>query len=823
MSFLPQDRVFLWAILLLLVSSTTCSIAAFVKKENNIKSAVFLSPKFDLGPGSVANKYYYDVEFPRGHIALKSFNAEVVDEAGNPIPLSETYLHHWLVVRYRQPKTVTNNSQSGIVTMRNSGLCQGDLLGQYYGLGSETRGTATDIPDPFGIEIGNPSEIPYGYEEKWFINVHAIDTRGVQDRMGCTECRCDLYNVTKDSNGKPLSSDYKGGLDCCLDNGQCRLKKGFPGPKRSLYLKYTVKWINWDNFVVPLKIYIFDVTDTLKISSNKLKGISREHNCQVEYQVEPCSKGHKDGKGCLNVKRTSLPMPRGGYVIYGVAHQHAGATGSTLYGQDGKVICSSIARYGKGKEAGNEKGYVVGMSTCYPPPGSIKIFDGETVTLDVGYNNSKRHAGVMGLFYLLVAEKLPHQHINMSFLPQDRVFLWAILLLLVSSTTCSLAAFVKKENNIKSAVFLSPKFDLGPGSVANKLYYDVEFPRGHIALKSFNAEVVDEAGNPIPLLETYLHHWVVIRYRQPKNVTNNNQSGIVTMRNSGLCQGGVLGQYYGLGSETRGTATDIPDPFGIEIGNPSEIPYGYEEKWFINVHVIDTRGVQDRMGCNECRCDLYNVTKDSNGKPLSSDYKGGLDCCPDNGQCRLMKGFQGPKRSLYLKYTVKWINWDNFVVPLKIYIFDVTDTLKISSNKLKGISREHNCQVEYQVEPCSKGHKDGRGCLNVKRTSLPMPSGGYVIYGVAHQHAGGTGSTLYGQDGRVICSSIARYGNGKEAGNEKGYVVGMSTCYPPPGSIKIFDGETLTLDVGYSNSKRHTGVMGLFYLLVAEKLPHQHF
>jgi hypothetical protein len=26
-----------------------------------------------------------------------------------------------------------------------------------------------------------------------------------------------------------------------------------------------------------------------------------------------------------------------------------------------------------------------------------------------------------------------------------------------------------------------------------------------------------------------------------------------------------------------------------------------------------------------------------------------------------------------------------------------------------------------------------------------MPTGGYVIYAVAHQHAGGIGSTLYGQ------------------------------------------------------------------------------
>lgn len=75
------------------------------------------------------------------------------------------------------------------------------------------------------------------------------------------------------------------------------------------------------------------------------------------------------------------------------------------------------------------------------------------------------------------------------------------------------------------------------------------------------------------------------------------------------------------------------------------------------------------------------------------------------------------------------------------------------------------------------------------------------------------------QDERTICSSTPTYGNGNEAGNEDGYIVGMSTCYPEPGSIKINDGETLVLESNYSSSQKHTGVMGLFYILVAEQLP----
>nr|KYP49631.1 hypothetical protein KK1_028602 [Cajanus cajan] len=137
-----------------------------------------------------------------------------------------------------------------------------------------------------------------------------------------------------------------------------------------------------------------------------------QHDCQIEYEVKSCSTGQNDGNGCVDVKRTIIPMQKGGYVIYGVAHMHAGAAGSTLYGQNGRVICSSTPSYGKGKEAGNEEGYVVGMSTCYPRPGSVKIIDGETLTLETNYSSNRGHTGAMGLFHLFVAEQLPYQHLK---------------------------------------------------------------------------------------------------------------------------------------------------------------------------------------------------------------------------------------------------------------------------------------------------------------------------------------------------------------------------------------------------------------------------
>ncbi|KAI4297316.1 hypothetical protein L6164_037210 [Bauhinia variegata] len=174
-----------------------------------------------------------------GHVAIKSFNGEVVEEEGNSVPHHEVYLHHWLVARYHQP--INSASIEDIVLVKNAGVCQVTSLPQYFGLGSKTRKTATYIPDPFRVEIGNPVEIPAGYEEKWMINLHAIDTRGVEERGGCTECRCDLYNVTTDDDGQPLPPGCKGGFQCCTDNTQGRLKNGYKRYNRTVYLNYTVE------------------------------------------------------------------------------------------------------------------------------------------------------------------------------------------------------------------------------------------------------------------------------------------------------------------------------------------------------------------------------------------------------------------------------------------------------------------------------------------------------------------------------------------------------------------------------------------------------
>lgn len=281
-------------------------------------------------------------------------------------------------MKYYQRKGVEmpNLKDSDIIKAKNHGVC-GQYLPQYFSLGSETRKTSTHVPDPYGIEVGNPGEIPYGFEERWMFNVHLIDARGLEDKLGCIECRCDLYNVTREQNGQALKPDYVGGLSWCYDGTKCRAKEGFLRAARSVFLKYTVKYVDWDDSVLPVKIFMLDVTDTWK--SSKEPGRVAGHVCQLEYDVNPCS-ASTDGVDCIDSKTVTVSFPGGGDLIYAAAHQHIRGIGSMLYGEDGRVFCSSNPIYGKGNEPGNESGYIVGMSTCYPEPGSVKLSPTESLT-----------------------------------------------------------------------------------------------------------------------------------------------------------------------------------------------------------------------------------------------------------------------------------------------------------------------------------------------------------------------------------------------------------------------------------------------------------
>lgn len=359
--------------------------------EETLHTKTFRSPGFILGPGGVIDKYL-PVAMPTGHIAVRSLDMTVVDSNGKQVPLSETYLHHWVLIRYYIDPVSTNVSVL-TVPVPNDGVCNPFLV-QWFGLGSEFRHTNSTVPPPYGIVLGNPDDVPEGLEEVWFLNVHAIDTRGVVDSRGCIECLCDVYNSTSDGYGRDLPPGYVGGLYCCHDETQCPLRPGFEAVRRELFLKFTVTFVDFSDAVVPVKVYLLDVTD-------RRTAWDQPAQCMVEYTVPQCAVGAAE---CVHTQEAVAFLPEGGYVVFSSAHLHNSGVAASISLENGRDICLSHPIYGRGKEAGNETGYVVGMTSCYPDPTSIYIRPREKLRLKASYNNEERHTGVMGILLLLIAD-----------------------------------------------------------------------------------------------------------------------------------------------------------------------------------------------------------------------------------------------------------------------------------------------------------------------------------------------------------------------------------------------------------------------------------
>lgn len=112
------------AIAIALVIATTLVQNPASAAANVVKTQVFLSPEIVSEPGLVSEKNFYGVDFPPGHIGIKSFNAELVDGRGEPVSLHETYLHHWVLERYQlgETRVAAEPTQSAPPATPSSGM-----------------------------------------------------------------------------------------------------------------------------------------------------------------------------------------------------------------------------------------------------------------------------------------------------------------------------------------------------------------------------------------------------------------------------------------------------------------------------------------------------------------------------------------------------------------------------------------------------------------------------------------------------------------------------------------------------------------------------
>jgi len=157
------------------------------------QTKTFLSPGVKSRPGDVNNKFF-TVDAPTGHFVTVDFDAELVYENGEPVPLSDVYLHHWIMFEFVLPegRDAALHELKEMASMNPAHLYHGEVVGrpivkQAWAKGGETRHLNSTMPSPYGMVSGGD-----GVKTRWALNVHGIDTRGALHRMACTECRLGL-------------------------------------------------------------------------------------------------------------------------------------------------------------------------------------------------------------------------------------------------------------------------------------------------------------------------------------------------------------------------------------------------------------------------------------------------------------------------------------------------------------------------------------------------------------------------------------------------------------------------------------------------------
>ncbi|KAK9842080.1 hypothetical protein WJX81_007607 [Elliptochloris bilobata] len=308
-----------------------------------------LGPEEQLKPGQTKNVMALLASpYPlNGSVVVINQTAQIINETGNPVPLSEVYVHHYV------------SSTTFLL-----------------GSGAELRGQMTRQPLEWPLALVVDTQSVSGTKAR-LTNILLISTAGIapEDLAQCLECPC-----------KDISN--RGGFACCRDES-CHSKT--PGPPRTYRFEYNVTFrplTSHDHGVQPVDFIGYDVTGgEIEYQILQPMGLNTTHMKVLEMEVDA---------GC--------PQQSDFEIVRCTGHQHIGARCITLYNAETKdTICRSCPVLGTQEgQPGNEAGYVVKMTDDNVSP-PYKILPGTRVRLESMYDGNTRRLGVMGLMSTWVA------------------------------------------------------------------------------------------------------------------------------------------------------------------------------------------------------------------------------------------------------------------------------------------------------------------------------------------------------------------------------------------------------------------------------------
>lgn len=332
--------------------------------------------------------------------AIVEMHYDIVDENKQSVPLSELYMHHWLVYDTLTEGTGWNIGCGGEHT----------FVSNIYGAGAEMRGLRYAYPPG------------YGYVSKaglqwWSANLHFIRTEDLNTDYyngshgaavkACIECE---YAPNKSASCRP-GLDGTGIFGCCEHSSRCPVNNPSDISTKKYSLVQKLTWTTDVANVKPVRTAVIDGFECGTVSNLY---------AQKKFKGTVC-----DDKYCKT--EVTRPAPFGGTILWGYDHQHVGAVNGSL-SVNGDYKCTSHPHVGTDPHdvPGNSLGYVTGFSACIDPakyPSSavtIKKGDNLTVTayysIDPTDNTSfplpgGQHTGTMHLFYMYIAEDTPDSYL----------------------------------------------------------------------------------------------------------------------------------------------------------------------------------------------------------------------------------------------------------------------------------------------------------------------------------------------------------------------------------------------------------------------------
>jgi len=434
----------------------------------------------------------------------------------------------------------------------------------------------------------------------------------------------------------------------------------------------------------------------------------------------------------------------------------------------------------------------------------------------------------------------------------------------------------------KSFSVLSRPIKLKYGEVHNTIQEPIslpweiiaEFATKPIAIKNYLVDIVYMEYGPggpkevkVPLYDGYNHHYGIgigpaemmkayyeLHKNDPYGGYELNTSHVPTMKrfmNDMKGLGGRRGKRAanfggGSGAEERGTSHLLPSPYAHIVDRP--------EMLIPLIHLINTKNDKydgDYNPLLECPCTPqrtfdYNDTlidgkspippfscnlkfeQEENPSCFMDLYESGFRCCEhgvflvdtDKVDTDKLK-----ETTFYFKFNFEY---EDVVPGVTLPVrppacCDVTANLTVGGN------------IEYDVPLCTEGTAP-EDCVHEMASSMffdLMPN--YhsnktestadpkapvdLVYAVGHLHVGGLSLDLYDDaTGDLICHSEPTYGTTAAAGDEEGYLVGMSSCsFGPP--LRMTKDTVVRTVARYNNTREHHGVMALWLMEVSDPEP----